>query len=153
MSTPFQTELSLGGGKVGAWPTGPEFQAALSHKDAFMYCGHGVVMKTISAQEIEKLRVRAVPLLFGCNSGRLERLGRAFDPTGTASAYLVASAPCLLGFLWSVTDLDLDTWTVDFLRVWLGGEREFVTAVATQRAAFAQLMNAAARNFFPAAQN
>ncbi len=57
----------------------------------------------MSAQEIEKLQVRAVPLLFGCNSGRLERIGRSFDPIGGAHSYLIATSPALLGFLWSVT--------------------------------------------------
>jgi hypothetical protein len=47
-----------------------------------MYIGHGSTLKNFSAQEIEKLNVRAVPLLFGCNSGKLERMGRLMDPIG-----------------------------------------------------------------------
>lgn len=114
-----------------------------------MYCGHGVQLKTITAQEIEKLSVRAIPLLFGCNSGKIERLGRSFDPTGTANSYQIASSPCMLGFLWSITDLDLDTWTVSFLQFWLDrqppdGERDFVRAVAKKRHEFQQILNGAA---------
>ncbi len=52
------------------------FNRALSEKDAFLYCGHGSRMKNLTWQDIEKLNVKAVPLLFGCNSGRLERMGR-----------------------------------------------------------------------------
>ena len=107
----------------------------------------------MSCQEIEKLTVHAIPLLFGCNSGRLCHIGRAFDPIGVAHSYLVAAAPCLLGFLWNVTDLDLDTWTVQFLRHWLSNEeasssssseRDFVRAAAQKRGAFARLLNGAA---------
>ena len=54
----------------------------LSEMDAFMYCGHGSSLKNFSSQEIEKLNARAVPLLFGCNSGKLERYGRKLDPMG-----------------------------------------------------------------------
>lgn len=146
LASPFRA-LSLGEGFVGQWPSLPKIQGALSEMDAFMYCGHGSRMKTITSQEIEKLNIRALPLLFGCNSGRLERLGRTFDPTGTASSYLIASAPCLLGFLWSVTDLDIDTWTVEFLEHWLDkrdGEKDFVKAVAEKRHCFRRLLNSAA---------
>ena len=31
--------------------------------------------------------------------------------------YLLASSPALLGFLWAVTDADVDQWTVVFLQV------------------------------------
>ena len=65
-----------------------------------MYCGHGSGSQYISGDEIERLRVRGVPLLLGCSSGRLERLGRTLDPLGTSLSYLMATAPALLGFLW-----------------------------------------------------
>lgn len=103
LEEPFRDQLGLGEGVVGQWPSPGQLTDALSSKDAFMYCGHGSRLKTMSSQEIERLRARAVPLLFGCNSGRLDRLGRSFDPVGGAHSYLIATAPCLLGFLWSVT--------------------------------------------------
>ena len=28
-----------------------------------------------------------------------------------------------VGFLWPVTDLDLDNWTIDFLQYWLTGQQ------------------------------
>ena len=109
LEEPFRS-LSLGEGVVGQWPSLPKIQGALSTMDAFVYCGHGSRLRTMSAQEIEKLRIRALPLLFGCNSGRLEQIGRAFDPIGGAHAYLIATAPCLLGFLWSITGED-EKWS------------------------------------------
>ena len=145
---PFQA-MSLGDGVIGEQPTLPQMQKVLSEMDAFMYCGHGGSLKNLPAQEIEKMNIRAVPLLFGCNSGRLSRMGRNLDPLGTASSYLMATAPCLLGFLWSVTDRDLDKWTVGFLNHWLGKgdgphEEDFVQAVANQRTNFARIINSAA---------
>lgn len=135
---------------TGAWPTTSQLQEVLSEKDAFMYCGHGGRLKTMSTDQIERLTVRAVPLLFGCNSGRLDRIGRMFDPVGISSSYLMATSPCLLGFLWSVTDKDLDEWTLRFLEHWLGAngwksvENDFVRAVAQRRNAFSRFMNSAA---------
>lgn len=148
LEKPFK-KLSLGEGVVGEWPTFPKMQTALSEMDAFVYIGHGGNMKTISGQEIEKLRVRAVPLLFGCNSGKMERLGRMLDPTGTVASYLIATSPCLLGFHWSVTDLDLDTWTASFLKHWLGDKKgdpeiDIVRAVSQKRGSFTRILNGAA---------
>ena len=69
-------------GIVGEQPSYPQMKKVLSEMDAFMYCGHGSSLKNFSSQEIEKLNARAVPLLFGCNSGKLERYGRKLDPMG-----------------------------------------------------------------------
>ena len=38
-------------------------------------------------------------------------------PLGNTQNYLLASSPALLGFLWAVTDADVDQWTVVFLQV------------------------------------
>ena len=37
--------------------------------------------------------------------------------------YLIATAPCTLGFLWGVTDRDVDKWTVTLLKHWIEGKR------------------------------
>ena len=85
---------------------------ALEKKAAYMYCGHGSGSKYLSNDELEKLRVQAVSLLMGCRSGQLTRLGRSVDPLGTAHSYLLAASPAILGFLWEVTDLDVDDVTI-----------------------------------------
>ena len=41
-----------------------------------------------------------------------------------AQNYLLASSPALLGFLWAVTDADVDQWTVLFLQHWLSGKKD-----------------------------
>ena len=56
--------------------------------DAYMYIGHGSTLKNIPNQEIEKINMRALPLLFGCGSGKLERMGRLMDPIGKLSDYI-----------------------------------------------------------------
>jgi len=140
---------SLGSeGRVGEHPSLPEMKRVLSEMDAFMYCGHGTSAKSMPENEVEKMRVRALPLLFGCRSGQMCRLGRSLDPIGMASSYLIASAPAILGFLWGVTDKDIDQWTVAFMQHWLGkgqdnkaGQKEFVRAVAEQRSKFARNIN------------
>ena len=69
-----------------------------------------------------------------------------FILVGTVNHYLIATAPCILGFLWSVTDKDVDNWTVKFLKHWVedGVPREFVQSVADKRADFERVINRAA---------
>ena len=55
----------------------------------------------------------------------------------------------ILGFLWSVTDRDVDNWTVQFIKHWLDSssgedQKEFVQAVADMRSEFQQTINRAA---------
>ena len=111
-------------GVAGREPSKDQLERVLQAKDAYMFCGHGSGSKWLSGDEVEKLRVRAVPMLMGCSSGQLTRYGRSLDPMGTVQSYLLASSPALLGFLWAVTDADVDQWTVTFLQHWLGGRKD-----------------------------
>ena len=133
-------------GIVGKAPEKQEMKTALEGKDAFVYCGHGSGSKYLSIDEIEKLRVRAVPVLLGCSSGQLRRLGRSVDPLGAAHSYLIAASPALLGFLWPITDRDVDSWTTIFLDHWLKetGEQKLLQAVADTRMDFEHFTNGAA---------
>jgi len=138
-------EFSSWEGVAGQEPAPGQLAQAISSKDAFVYCGHGSGAKYLSGDDVEKLRVRAVPLLLGCSSGQLTRLGRLVDPLGTAQSYLVAASPAMLGFLWPVTDADTDQWTVQFLSHWLsGGEPDLMQAAANKRESFRQFLNSAA---------
>jgi len=132
-------------GLAGEEPSKEQLELALQNKDAFMYCGHGSGSRYLSGDQVQKLRVRAVPCLMGCSSGQLIRLGRTVDPLGTAQSYLLAASPALLGFLWAVTDADVDQWTVTFLNHWLGGgQDELMQAAADKRSSFRNLLNGAA---------
>jgi hypothetical protein len=83
--------MNLGEGIIGEQPSLPQMKQVLSDMDAFMYCGHGANLKNFPQTEIEKLNIRALPMLFGCNSGRLERMGRNLDPIGTVHYYLIGT--------------------------------------------------------------
>jgi len=55
----------------------------------------------------------------------------------------------MLGFLWSITDRDVDIWTIKFLEHWLGQgpgshEADFVKAVSNLRSHFDWTINSAA---------
>ena len=109
--------------------------------------GHGVRLKNISFQEITKLNARALAMLFGCNSGKLERDGRQLDPEGHANNFMIASVPSMLGFLWNITDKDVDQWTIKLLRYWIdedGCQKDFVQCVADKRTEFQRVTNGAA---------
>ena len=132
---------------TGQQPTLPQMQKVLKEMDVYMYCGHGSSLRNLTYQDIEKLYIRSVPLLFGCNSGRLERMGRFFDPVGTVHYYMIATAPCFLGFLWSVTDRDIDQWTVRLIEYWLdksGDQRELVQAIADKKSDLDRVINRSA---------
>ena len=68
------------------------------------------------------------------------------DPLGAAHSYLIAASPALLGFLWPITDRDVDAWTTIFLDHWLKeeGEAELLQAVADTRMKFEHFTNGAA---------
>eukprot|EP00088_Acartia_fossae_P018578 TRINITY_DN20736_c0_g1_i1.p1 TRINITY_DN20736_c0_g1~~TRINITY_DN20736_c0_g1_i1.p1 ORF type:complete len:248 (+),score=29.61 TRINITY_DN20736_c0_g1_i1:169-912(+) len=133
-----------GEGLAGQAPQRDQLIKVLGNKDAFIFSGHGSGSKYLSSDEIEKLQVRVVPLLLGCSSGELSRYGRNIDPLGVAHSYLLASSPAFVGFLWPVTDLDLDNWTIEFLRYWLTGqEGNIMQAVADKRDSFKHFVNAA----------
>ena len=141
------TFTNLGSGVIGQQPSLPQMKKVLSEMDAYLYCGHGSTLKKFSNQEIEKLNIRALPLLFGCESGQLQRLGRLNEPIGTVTHYMIGQAPSLLGFLYSITDKDVDQWTVEFLKHWLDESEhqlEFVQAVSNKRSAFEREINRAA---------
>lgn len=132
-------------GLMGRLPQPGQLAAVLCRKDALVYCGHGSGSAYISSDDIERLRVRAVPLLLGCSSGQLVQLGRQLDPLGTAQSYLMASAAALLGFLWPVSDKDVDNWTVELFQCWLSGSQpNLLQAAAEKKASFQFFFNAAA---------
>ena len=143
-----QESYSSWEGVVGEIPGKQQLSRALQEKDCFLYCGHGSGSQYLSGDEIERLRVRGVPLLLGCSSGHLDRMGRTLDPLGISQSYLVATSPAILGFIWAVTDNDLDNWTELFLDHWLGGkpggQTELLHAGADKRKDFSRFFNSAA---------
>ena len=132
-------------GIAGQGPEPGQLSKVLGEKDAYIYAGHGDGSKYISHSEIEKLKIRTVPLLLGCSSGELRRLGRNTDPQGAAQSYLIGTSPAVAGFLWPVTDVDVDKWTIEFLEYWLTGQEiNLLQALADKRDSFKSFVNSAA---------
>nr|XP_034193112.1 separin [Osmia lignaria] len=95
------------------------FEDALINHDILMYNGHGNGMQYLPGEQIEKLRVKSIVLLFGCSSVKLLTVGGRYPPYGISNQYLIASSPCVLGMLWEVTDADIDKMTTNFISNWI----------------------------------
>jgi len=132
-------------GIFGEPPKPGQLANMLSKKDAYIYSGHGDGSIFMSIEEVKKLKIRSVPILLGCRSAELARYGRNLDPVGIAQSYLVGCSPAIAGFLWPVTDGDVDQWTVEFLEYWMQGKQlSLLQAIADKRAAFKSFVNSAA---------
>ncbi|KAK2582701.1 hypothetical protein KPH14_004975 [Odynerus spinipes] len=105
-------------------PTESIFEDALVDYDVLMYNGHGSGIQYLPGERIEKLKVRAIVLLFGCNSIKLIPIGGRFPPYGISNQYLIASSPCILGMQWEVTDSDIDKMTTNFISTWIPSSTE-----------------------------
>ncbi|KAJ3305070.1 hypothetical protein HDV03_001996 [Kappamyces sp. JEL0829] len=110
------------GGIAGREPSKTEYQNGIEGASLFLYFGHGGGECYINVQNIAQLTSVPPLLLFGCSSGYLKPCGD-FDIQGIALEYLKAGAPCVLGNLWDVTDVDIDKFAVELLQEWgLSGE-------------------------------
>jgi len=132
-------------GIFGEPPKPGQLANMLGKKDAYIYSGHGDGSIFMSIEEVKKLKIRSVPILLGCRSAELARYGRNLDPVGIAQSYLVGCSPAIAGFLWPVTDGDVDQWTVEFLEYWMQGKQlSLLQAIADKRTSFKSFANSAA---------
>ncbi|XP_076242882.1 extra spindle pole bodies like 1, separase isoform X2 [Calliopsis andreniformis] len=83
------------------------------------YNGHGSGIQYLSGEQIERLKVKSIVLLFGCSSVKLLAIGGRYPPCGVSNQYLIASSPSVLGMLWEVTDADIDKMTTNFISNWI----------------------------------
>ncbi|CAH0390931.1 unnamed protein product [Bemisia tabaci] len=109
-------------GIAGSFPPDKEFAAALKNHSFLLYCGHGNGTQYFSSDMIFSLDVKAIPLLFGCSSVKMEDFGGRVCISGLAMKYLTAGSPCVLGMLWKVTSNDADNMCVTLLNNWLPGK-------------------------------
>ena len=70
-----------------------------------------------TAQVCAQPKRKTLSRLFSKISSNLKNKKHISHPLGNTQNYLLASSPALLGFLWAVTDADVDQWTVVFLQV------------------------------------
>lgn len=87
--------------------------------------------------KVEKFRIEAVVLLFGCSSTKLNILGPEAEMYSAYHVYLIACryvlkiriflilfSPCIIGNLWEVTDLEMDTLATEFLSLWIPNNKK-----------------------------
>nr|CAD7264869.1 unnamed protein product [Timema shepardi] len=117
-------------GIFGVKPTSQQFKTALKDYDIFFYSGHGCGTKYLLGEDIQKIRVQAASLLFGCNSIGLTSLGRLVENWGTTQSYLIGCSPCIVGALWTVTDQDTDRFALNMLHHWLPPTEEMKKRMA-----------------------
>lgn len=72
-------------------PNGQVFEDALINRDILMYIGHGSGIQYLPAEQIERLKVKSIVMLFGCSSLKLFKIGGRFTPYGISNQYLIAS--------------------------------------------------------------
>ncbi|XP_014216044.1 separin [Copidosoma floridanum] len=106
-------------GLYGIKPDIEFFKKALMQHEILMYNGHGSGVQFMKGEDIERMRVIASVLLFGCSSLKLLPVGGRQAPYGVSYQYLMACSPCILGMLWEVTDGDIDRMTAEFMSKWI----------------------------------
>ncbi|KAK3602692.1 hypothetical protein CHS0354_017898 [Potamilus streckersoni] len=127
----FEKELGWKG-VVGRPPTQQEFTEAITAHDLMIYCGHGSGSQYLNKDELQHLRARAVAILMGCSSGRLQVHGQ-LEATGVMISYFLAGCPCIVANLWDVTDRDIDRFLESFLKIWLNSENgTLLTDIVTE---------------------
>lgn len=55
------------------------------------YNGHGNGIQYLPGEQIERLKVKSIVLLFGCSSVKLLTVGGRYPPHGVSNQYLIAS--------------------------------------------------------------
>ncbi|XP_014222062.1 separin [Trichogramma pretiosum] len=106
-------------GLYGIKPDLNFFKNALTNYNVLMYNGHGSGIQFLRGEEIERMRVLASVLLFGCGSIKLLPVGGRLPAYGISNQYLMGCSPCILGMLWEVTDADIDKMTAEFISSWI----------------------------------
>lgn len=86
-----------------------------SKNDTFRYIGHGSGSRYFHSSTIKRTLCKAVTVLMGCSSVRIEDEGRGFDGKSAVNDYAVAGSPCTIGCLWMVTDGEIDKFFIAFL--------------------------------------
>ncbi|OAD54830.1 Separin [Eufriesea mexicana] len=130
------------------------FEDALINRDILMYNGHGNGIQYLPGEQIERLRVKSIVLLFGCSSVKLLTVGGRYPPYGVSNQYLIASSnwiPSPSNRPW--TDVDINMWCAGSLKFLktphkncqnIPIEPEMLRAVAKSKGVCSQYMTAAA---------
>lgn len=117
-------------GMVGERPSPQQFLELLK-SEVFLYMGHGNG-KYVTDDVLFKKKVTTVPLLYGCSSARMVDEGGS-EAHGFCLTYLLSGCSLLLGCLWSVTDKDIDEFTLRIVDKFMQENGDFGGAVAESK--------------------
>ncbi|KAJ0172900.1 hypothetical protein K1T71_011076 [Dendrolimus kikuchii] len=100
-------------GHIGEPPSAADFLKYLVEADIFLYCGHGdgcqLAQGGAGGAGVEGAAgARAVALLSGCGSVRLNHPPGRAPPAAAHHHFHIAGCPMVVGMLWEVTDLEVD---------------------------------------------
>ena len=111
----------------------------LNSKSIYVFCGHGsgsdavggwgrIIRKGIKVSFISIIErsissIKAHCHLIGCSSGRLRECGRT-EPRGTPLKILDSGSPSCMSLLWSITDRDIDRYTLRLYADWFSAVRQ-----------------------------
>ncbi|XP_034255981.1 separin isoform X2 [Thrips palmi] len=113
-------------------PTSEQFLSGLQDNDLFVYCGHGGGNQYLT-KSVDTARNKAVVFLFGCSSSSLNHLGGRVEMTSLSYNYLISGSPCVVGMLWQVLDVDINSMTKELLRSWCSGGRSYDSTDGSDR--------------------
>ncbi|KAF8373078.1 sep-1 [Pristionchus pacificus] len=113
--TPIVEKVSSWKGVTGRAPDKYQVGSIITENDFFIFLGHGDGFKHLSRSVIRKSRCRSVVLLMGCSSVHTVHEGRGMDGKGAVIDYSVASCPCLVGCIYTVTDGEIDKYFTAFV--------------------------------------
>ncbi|XP_044743417.1 separin [Chrysoperla carnea] len=92
------------------------YKQLLINSDIFCYNGHGSGVQFLSGDVIQKLRVKGVVMLFGCESVAFSDTDVGISELrGTYDNYLMACSACVVGNLYKVTSKEMDFISTNLL--------------------------------------
>ncbi|KAH9490406.1 Separin [Bulinus truncatus] len=99
-------------------PTVSDLKKFLTDYSLYLYSGHGWGNQFVGGDDLQMFHAKAVAVLMGCHSGKLDYKPRV-DGDGGPLYFLLAGCPSVLGNLWLVTDKDIDKLTSKLAAEWM----------------------------------
>ncbi|XP_059138752.1 uncharacterized protein LOC131927103 [Physella acuta] len=103
-------------------PTVLDLKDFLSNNALYLYCGHGWGSQFVGGDDLQMLNAKAVAVLMGCDSGKLDYKPR-LDGDGGPLYFLLAGCPTVVGNLWVVTDKDINLLTSSLMTEWMSQKK------------------------------
>ncbi|CAL1536761.1 unnamed protein product, partial [Lymnaea stagnalis] len=103
-------------------PTVANLKDFLTNYDLYLYSGHGWGNQFVGGDDLQMFHAKAVAVVMGCSSGRLDYKPR-LDGDGGPLYFLLAGCPTVMGNLWVVTDKDIDKFTLKLVTEWMAQDR------------------------------